>query len=58
MKVIIFFIIAVMAGTMLAGCSKDKDDKNAYTYDGKTFKIAWAGYYYDDERDGYCFGKG
>ena len=54
MKVTRFFIFAAIVGSMLVGCSKEKDDKNVYTYDGKIFKIAWAGYY--EEEDGYCFG--
>ena len=62
MKTTNFFIIAAIACAMLAGCSKDNDNKNAYTYDGKTFKIAWAGYYYNENEGevpgngGYCFG--
>ena len=48
-------MIAAIVGSMLAGCKKDNEDKNAYTYDGKLFKIAWAGYHYNDD-DGYCFG--
>ena len=58
MKVTRFFIFAAMVGSMLAGCSKDKGDaklKNAYTYDGKTTTIVWAGYYHADGH-GYYFG--
>ena len=55
MKTTRFFIIAAIVGSMLAGCKKDKDDKNAYTYDGKIFKIAWVGYFYDDDAKGYFF---
>ena len=31
-------------------------EQSGYCYNGNSFKIAWAGYFYDDLDGGYCFG--
>lgn len=50
-------MISVLIISILSGCSKDKNNKkSSYTYDGKINEIAWAGYYYDEEDEGYIFG--
>jgi len=56
----IFNLAMALAIVMLAAatisCSKDKEKSNYYIYDGKHFDVAWAGYYYNSEYSGYCFG--
>ena len=51
MRRVFFYIIAAI---LITGCKKDKP--YTYSYDGLHFEVVWAGYYYDDILNGYCFG--